>query len=94
MTPRTNKLIKELGGSDNSVFADFTRQLERELNHLQKIINDATVSKCCGAKMIVSGGKDGTRWHECTKCGGACDGYINMAVMPNAGADAPATKDL
>jgi hypothetical protein len=32
MTPRTNKLIKELGGSDNSVFADFTRQLERELN--------------------------------------------------------------
>jgi hypothetical protein len=37
MTPRTNKLIKELGGSDNSVFADFTRQLERELNELLRI---------------------------------------------------------
>ena len=58
-------------------------ELKRDLNRLQKIISDATRSKCCGAKMIVSGGNDGTRWHECTKCGGACDGYITVAAMPN-----------
>ena len=75
------------------VSAETARSIERDLNRLQKIISDATRSKCCGAKMIVSGGKDGTRWHECTKCGGACDGYINVAAMPNAGAEASATRD-
>jgi len=32
-------------------------------------------SNCCDALMAVSGGSEGTRWHECKKCGGACDGH-------------------
>jgi hypothetical protein len=28
-----------------------------------------TLSKCCSAPIKVAGGKEGTNWYECEKCG-------------------------
>ena len=44
------------------------------------------VSNCCKAPMLIAGGKEGTRWHECTKCGGACDGWA-MQKQPDKSLD-------
>lgn len=38
------------------------------------------LSNCCGAPMNIAGSEEGTRWHECTKCGGACDGELMRSL--------------
>ena len=32
-----------------------------------------SASSCCGARVAVAGGSEGTNWYECVSCGNPCD---------------------
>jgi hypothetical protein len=42
-----------------------------------------TLSKCCSAPIKVAGGKEGTNWYECEKCG-KTPGEVERQLEENA----------
>lgn len=47
----------------------------------------AVFSPCCHASVKIAGSKEGTHWHECVKCGEACDPRDLGVMLENLHSD-------